>query len=891
MRLSALSQDNTQSLYGVVYNPNTRRWRVFLTNEKIGGNNMQLKKLVAGAMGLLMAGSTLAFAAGLDDLPQPFVAEDGQVDSLMVVGADAKPSDVVGAIDIAGRLGSQNTQAVSVGGAVGAFSVSGDGVALDTSNTQLYFGDQMDKARQTLTENELDLLASGDVSISGTEYGYSQYIDMGTTATSVGNSDNDLDDAQLLVEVNDDKSTPLYSYKVTFDQAINATAAAEDTDKITILGTEYTFTDSSNTDNQTVYLFGSSNTELLTGGETVTVTVGGTDYEITVNGVSDSETAVITVDGTTKEISDTGSTSYTIAGLDLNVQGIFYYGENSQGQIQLAMGSNKMKLENGKEVEIGDDKVQNTNVSVVASGDKISEIKIDVAAQDDDDDHVLAGESFDDPVFGSLNFHFAGLNPAEMSDARSEIEIKSDGSDMDSVTFTAWTGDETTIEFAKDPDTSGSGDSMAFTDSNDNAIHIVEGESVGTDEYVILDQGGFTRMLQVTDVDDLGTEDSVVSVSDIITGQDYDISLGTDDQTTYYFDGQKYYVSASGTSAVFTYGNGASVGSLGDEITVFPRLIDKNGASVVLTDVSQSVASTADVILPSGSDKTAGAEVTVTDGNPINVTYSGTTKSLNTSSGSAVLTVDGTVYNITGDEGANTVTFSVQDQVEPGVLLIEEQNDAAEYNSILVESGDDSDSITVAAPTFSANAGDGSGSLDNDDKIYLDEYGTYIEHDADDKESLKAYYPDGQATVEAFMLAESASVSKSEGTASQTVDKAVALTTTLGKLDTEVTSSDKATSNLILVGGPAVNDLVSELAAANKTEGTDWYVSEGAGTALIDYVGDAWGEGTAALVVAGHSASDTRKAAEVVQNYDSYSSDLTGEEAVLKVSDGSVSFQ
>jgi len=102
----------------------------------------------------------------------------------------------------------------------------------------------------------------------------------------------------------------------------------------------------------------------------------------------------------------------------------------------------------------------------------------------------------------------------------------------------------------------------------------------------------------------------------------------------------------------------------------------------------------------------------------------------------------------------------------------------------------------------------------------------------------------------------------------------------LGKLDTEVTSADKSTKNLILVGGPAVNTLVKELGDAGKTQTRDWYVSQGEGTAIVDLVADAFASGKSALVVAGYSAADTRAATSMLQNYDAYT--WVGDRAVVK---------
>jgi hypothetical protein len=57
-------------------------------------------KLIAGLLTVLMALTPLAMAADLGDYPA-MLSEDGVLDVFVVVGAEAEPSDVVGAVDLA----------------------------------------------------------------------------------------------------------------------------------------------------------------------------------------------------------------------------------------------------------------------------------------------------------------------------------------------------------------------------------------------------------------------------------------------------------------------------------------------------------------------------------------------------------------------------------------------------------------------------------------------------------------------------------------------------------------------------------------------------------------------------------------------------------------------
>ena len=89
----------------------------------------------------------------------------------------------------------------------------------------------------------------------------------------------------------------------------------------------------------------------------------------------------------------------------------------------------------------------------------------------------------------------------------------------------------------------------------------------------------------------------------------------------------------------------------------------------------------------------------------------------------------------------------------------------------------------------------------------------------------------------------------------------------VAKLDTEV--SDKTAKPMILVGGPCVNDLVAELAADGKFRYgcADW---PGSNFGIIELADNAFGGSKVAMVIAGTTAADTRRATKVVKDFASY---------------------
>ncbi|MBI2547644.1 MAG: S-layer protein [Candidatus Aenigmarchaeota archaeon] len=110
---------------------------------------------------------------------------------------------------------------------------------------------------------------------------------------------------------------------------------------------------------------------------------------------------------------------------------------------------------------------------------------------------------------------------------------------------------------------------------------------------------------------------------------------------------------------------------------------------------------------------------------------------------------------------------------------------------------------------------------------------------------------------------------------SSTVNVVVPVTTLVAKLDSEITSADKAGKDLVLVGGPCKNSLVADLKTAGKFAYgcSDWPARN---FAIIQVMDDGLGTGHQVVVVAGTRADDTRLASSVLQNYATKLSAVTG---------------
>jgi hypothetical protein len=235
----------------------------------------------------------------------------------------------------------------------------------------------------------------------------------------------------------------------------------------------------------------------------------------------------------------------------------------------------------------------------------------------------------------------------------------------------------------------------------------------------------------------------------------------------------------------------------------------------------------------------------------------GDTVQVQTASGGSLTDYD-TVGDIRADNKVRAVASGDQ-LTSPAAFTIEPEDDNDNEEAYIVGASVDTDDDELDTNFVDFTGDRQSATLESNDDIDagVDFFGTYSEVDSDEQGSVTLELPSGQAVAGAAFTTEEGSLEMggsagSVETMSPTGYPANAL------LDEEVSESARQSRNMVLVGGPAVNDLVADLAEANKTLSASEYTE---GEAIIDYVPDAFSEGNAALVVAGFSSEDTRYAA------------------------------
>ncbi len=633
----------------------------------------------------LLVGATLtggaAFAAAQDsgssgssmdlgDYPAPFVDEDGNVETSIVLGSDAAVTDVVGATEIAGSLGNAAFGEETVSAEGGSFGWTADrGVTLDTRNDQLYFGDHLDTVRETLTEDDLDIL--GETTFTddeNEETDVTNYLNVGELAVQFGTQADELDneDPELHVEapsesdVDSGSTEHVFNLQANFEDGINFTEADVAGEEIELFGTEYTIADDNEVgergslDSDELLLYGSQQEVDVNTGESVTITVN--DEEVTIETVSVNEggtssgqvgNAAVRVAGTLESV-ESGDT-ISVNDEEVRIDEIIKTGgsDSSDGVVNFKVGSQELTLIDGEPIQDSDgDDIEgsrvyfnghqdgDTLVSDLTSTD-ISTIDFYVGAEDDDEDAIMSGETFTHSALPGVEVHFAGLNPdASEDDTASEVEVGTSSDDTATLDFTAEGGDDASVEFAYTTDSSSTG-SLTLEDSDQDDIQTVEGAPVSEDEYFLSDAGDFSHMWEVTGIDrDTASTDASnyessdeaeIDLRDAVTGDtvtvDLDIqndagnSLDNSNSELVYegnevIDGQKYYFELEANSgaqiADGEAGETEFAVAWGDDASV-----DGGGAGAEISSSGLDLGS--EVSVSPALDTESGSAVTVAD--------------------------------------------------------------------------------------------------------------------------------------------------------------------------------------------------------------------------------------------------------------------------------------
>ena len=202
---------------------------------------------------------------------------------------------------------------------------------------------------------------------------------------------------------------------------------------------------------------------------------------------------------------------------------------------------------------------------------------------------------------------------------------------------------------------------------------------------------------------------------------------------------------------------------------------------------------------------------------------------------------------------------------------------------ISINSGDELDLDSVLVSGINGETGidleKGEDDDDEDKEEGYTSYGAFVVFDPEDNGDVDIEYPTVQLLPQVFVTTPGTEIvsggrvsDDSDGAAAYRVNEIAPGAT---RLASSITSLEA--QNTILVGGPCVNTLSAELLGVSSTfPGCAAGFSEGQATLrLVEHA-----NGNVALLVAGFSSTDTRRAARVLQNSESYDG-LSGEEVTV----------
>jgi transglutaminase-like putative cysteine protease len=554
----------------------------------------------------------------------------------------------------------------------------------------------------------------------------------------------------------------------------------------------------------------------------------------------------------------------------------------STKKLILHYNSQKLTLEDGQEVLLGTDNyIENTLVQLTGvAGWGLSKIEVFVSAQDSNHDDIQVGKSYIDPVWNAFKLKFTNTTPGLDDPNSDSIFMTYNGDRAMTLKFTDYSNNENTIEFAYNNVSSlTSAPTPYLMDSNQYKIVIKEGDPVYYKDYVIINQEVETHLLQLTNIPTGQVKSTdTVSFKDVMSGSIYEktispindcgntycnVSMQIGSQTYYVAvynqtTKQAGYVRVTWDSPTTSPGDTGATFGVPGKITVFPGIKAKNGEYIYFVNNYLTFRCGDSVILPKTGDTSSSFDV--------NCALSG--------KGIYTFTKGAFSYNLWNSSNIAHIQMTKLNISKVGVAILEEtQSDGSKQDVVylpVTDVGIITRKLAVGMPIFSdITLGLASfitlGSNSYVSKAY-DVYGTLVTYDSTgDQGKVTITYPDNQLYADIFIL-----TNKTK----EIIKKAVPISESISKLDTDITDPGTINRHLILIGTPCSNSLIEKLAERGYIDTCDnWSLKPGEG--MIVLIPNAFTLGQYALIVSG-DPSDTisshfftvRNAGAVLQKFD-----------------------
>jgi hypothetical protein len=829
-----------------------------------------VKKIVALGTGAAMLGMTLmgalAVAPNLSGYPG-FLIHGGQFDGKIVVGAHAQPQDIIGAIDIAAAMQAASTTKVAVSQGSTSTVLSGDVKQIENSGNSLEVGEQIGSVVNTLTDSDMQMLASGHITTQAGTTDYTQVLKLNPTDIGSSNSGFVMLDKNNQNVVSNylffKQNQPMFEYQVQFTSDLQAAMPSSGTEltdmedkTIPMMGKQYSIVKADVTTGTpnalSLTLIAGDVTDTLQVGQTKTYTVNGTDYEVTVlvvgtSGSSSTPSVKFLVNGQVTDTMNAGDTFQLTGGMEIGVRDIVETTQYLQSQpssiVEFYLGANKLELSGNDDGTNGLVKVNGQSLgskatlaltgSVSGGNYHLSDIDYTISA---DAAPGLGSNLFVAPGHGMreymrnpdvlLNPNFDISFQGMTTEPTSDISF-SGSSDTYDFTFTNSRGETYSslpFLYAYDSSAGANAGKWKLGDETSNLVinntyslnGLVNASiDLNNNDYFVVthgsDDSAVTYVLQFNDVN---TVDQTVSVQDVSSGELVSAKYGTGDGSS--ANPYTGTLRVGGYDFNFKLYNGTSSGD-------YNLNVDLNG------DTSAS-----DGVVPIVT-KNGGILQFNSDGNQ----GLGTTGFLSN-------------YNVSGGDTFKftLTTLGKKMDTNSNVTTTWTFTQRADTASNLVDLTGNTASSETASQDYYAAKIQGA-----DEYKALDRYGTAYDWttSSTSANSLTIAYPAQQRIAQVYVVGGSTS-SSTATSGGQTSTQVNVLPTGLAVLDSEVNVDD---ANLIVVGGPCANHIAAEL-LGNPTDCTEGF-QDGMGMIRTFDTGN-----NVAILVAGSTAQDTVQTSDVL---------------------------
>jgi hypothetical protein len=834
-----------------------------------------VKRIVALGITSAMLGATLlaAGAADLKDFPRPlFVDNNGVFSGKFVVGRDAG-MDNIGATMIMAAVQAAAYKETTVSGTGGSVvTVEGDAYQVKQGSNILELTEALSSVKQLVDKNGLTALKSGKFTTGRGTYDYDQYISLPTASVvyeknSGGLPVDDTDKPAWFLKMAN--GAQAYEYQLKFvnqaesDESTSSTNHLKDFEnkKITMLGKEMSLTSAiNNSKDLSLTFMGGAVQDTLTEGQTKTYTIDGKDYEVTLVTVDSSSPAkaLFKINGETTDSVNEGDTFRLSDGTELGIKTVLVQNfAEGKRMVEFYLGAEKVVLHDGDvtdgqygiagsadEVEYNSVSAYDTAVRIDATRGNPYKLSAIYVKWNPRDNYYLgkdvklssvtekAGQVFLD----GFDYVFKGVNLGNTE----TVTLSPSGDRQYYLNFVNYVGNNIRMPYVWT-----TGTAAAFGYSSGDALIFQQAKHVAKNSYFLVSKetnsnadsrSGYTYLVRYRGC---SVSSLTCSFRNEATGDTIEVPVtSTTSNTTL------YNLNIGGNTWAFRM-NGTKVAGGKNDQDLYIDLV--NGGSYTAETTATLIAHSTEVapIYTKYGAKIDMLPGIITAGNGITITgFNVTTESVQTGS-----VVDKVEFHITQDTGNQRLSSDVVSTLVTGAWA------SSTSGLFTIAGGDDSEGYT--------------------------KYGMLIHKrtDSNNPNTITLTYPENQAEALVYVSSGATTSTVSDGNGGTTTKTPVPIPASAVVFDNEI--SNAKTQSLIAIGGPCVNSVAATLlGVTDKTKCADGFTNGKATIKLFDSA-DGMATGKVAMLVAGYSGDDTRRAATVLNMYKDYASKLVGKEVTV----------